>query len=109
MDRRSFMPGTAIGALMLSAKGLAFAQESKDSAPDLNQFPRNETVIVHNPEGVIRNPGWFNPWVAGAGAGTSNGPHQLITDTLWFIDPDAGIEGASDNAVYNLLADGPWE
>ena len=109
MDRRSFMLGTAISALMLSAKGLAFAQEAEGSAPDLNQFPRSETVIVHNPEGVIRNPGWFNPWVVGSGAGISNGLHQLTTDTLWFIDPDAGLEEASDNAVYNSLADGPWE
>jgi peptide/nickel transport system substrate-binding protein len=109
MDRRSFMLGTAAGALLISAKGLAFAQEAEGTSPDLAQFPRNETVIVHNPEGVIRNPAWFNPWVVGAGNGTSNGLHNLTTDTLWFIDPDAGVEGASENAVYNSLADGPWE
>jgi peptide/nickel transport system substrate-binding protein len=37
----------------------------------------------------------------------SNGLHNLTTDTLWFIDPDAGVEGASENAVYNSLADDP--
>ena len=58
MDRRSFLIGTtAVGALMAAGNGLAFGQEAEGSAPDLTQFPRNETVIVHNPEGVIRNPG----------------------------------------------------
>ncbi|UXN73303.1 ABC transporter substrate-binding protein [Devosia sp. A8/3-2] len=64
---------------------------------------------MHNPEGIIRNPGWFNPWVVGAGNGTSNGLHQLTTDTLWLIDPDAGVEGASENAIYNSLADDLWQ
>lgn len=109
MDRRSFMLGTAAGALLLSAKGLAFAQEAAGTAPDLASFPRNETLIIHNPEGVIRNPAWFNNWVVGSGSGISNGLHQLNTDTFWFIDPDAGIEGASENAIYNSLADGLWE
>nr|WP_200940864.1 ABC transporter substrate-binding protein [Devosia sp. Leaf420] len=110
MDRRSFLIGTtAVGALMVAGKGLAFAQEAEGTAPDLAQFPRNETVIVHNPEGIIRNPAWFNLWAVGAGNGTSNGLHQLTTDTLWFIDPDAGLEGASENAVYNSLADDLWQ
>src|SRR5690606_29400176 len=109
MDRRAFLlAGTAAGVLTLAANGLAFAQEAEGTAPDLAQFPRNETVIVHNPEGVIRNPGWFNIWVNGGG-GLSTGVQQLTMDTLWFIDPDAGIPEASDNAVYNSLAAGPWE
>ncbi|WDR06976.1 ABC transporter substrate-binding protein [Devosia rhodophyticola] len=108
MDRRSFMVGTAVGALMLGAKGLAFAQDAEGSAPPLNDFARNETVIVHNPEGVIRNPGWFNIWVNGGG-GTSNGLHQLTMDTLWYIDPDGGVPGKSENAIYNALAAEPWQ
>ena len=109
MDRRSFLIGTtAIGALMAAGKGLAFAQEAEGTAPDLASFPRNETVIVHNPEGVIRNPGWFNIWVNGGG-GLSTGLQQLTADTLWFIDPDAGIPEKSENAVYYSLAEGPWE
>ena len=76
MDRRSFLIGTtAVGALMAAGNGLAYAQDGEGAAPDLGKFPRNETVIVHNPEGVIRNPAWFNPWVVGSGAGTSNGLH----------------------------------
>jgi peptide/nickel transport system substrate-binding protein len=101
------MLGTAAGALMLSAKGLAFAQDA-GTVPDLNNFPRNETVIVHNPEGVIRNPGWFNLWANGGG-GLSTGLQQLTADTFWYIDPDAGIPDASENAIYYSLAEGPWE
>lgn len=109
MDRRSFLIGTtAIGALMVAGNGLTMAQEAEGSAPDLAQFPRNETVIVHNPEGVIRNPGWFNLWANGGG-GLSTGLQQLTADTFWYIDPDAGIEGASENAIYYSLAEGPWE
>ncbi len=109
MDRRAFLlAGTAAGVLTLAANSLTFAQDAEGTAPDLAQFPRNETVIVHNPEGVIRNPGWFNIWVNGGG-GLSTGLQQLTMDTLWFIDPDAGIPEASDNAVYNSLAAGPWE
>jgi peptide/nickel transport system substrate-binding protein len=103
------LAGTAAGVLTLAAKGLAFAQEAEGSAPDLAEFPRKETLIIHNPEGVIRNPGWFNNWVVGAGNALSNGLHQLTTDTFWLIDPDAGLEGASENAIYNSLADGLWE
>ncbi|MFD2648351.1 ABC transporter substrate-binding protein [Devosia albogilva] len=109
MDRRAFLlAGTAAGVLTLAANSLTLAQDAEGTAPDLAQFPRNETVIVHNPEGVIRNPGWFNIWVNGGG-GLSTGLQQLTMDTLWFIDPDAGIPEASDNAVYNSLAAGPWE
>jgi peptide/nickel transport system substrate-binding protein len=109
MDRRSFLIGTtAISALMVAGKGLAFGQEAEGTAPDLADFPRNETVIVHNPEGVIRNPGWFNLWVNGGG-GLSTGLQQLTADTLWYIDPDAGVPDASENAVYYSLADGPWQ
>lgn len=109
MDRRSFLIGTtAIGALMVAGNGLALAQEAEGSAPDLAQFPRNETVIVHNPEGVIRNPGWFNLWANGGG-GLSTGLQQLTADTFWYIDPDAGIPEASENAIYYSLAEGPWE
>ena len=78
------------------------------SAPPLADFPRSETVIVHNPEGAIRNPGWFNIWVNGGG-GWSNGNHQWAMDTLWFIDPDAGIPEKSENAIYYSLAEGPWQ
>ena len=106
MDRRQFLVTTAAGTFMMSATGRAVAQDA--SAPPLADFPRNETVIIQNPEGAIRNPGWFNIWVNGGG-GWSNGLHQWAMDTLWFIDPDAGIPDKSENAIYYSLAEGPWQ
>ena len=44
----------AAGALLASA--LAYAQTSGPA------LPRNQTLIVENPEGTIRNAGWFNIW-----------------------------------------------
>jgi peptide/nickel transport system substrate-binding protein len=104
MDRRSFMLGTAAGALMISANTLAWAQEAESEAPPMTDFPRNETLIVQNPEGLARNPGWFNLW-ATSGGGWSTGLHQLAFDTFWYIDPDAGLDGP----IYNSLASGPPE
>ncbi|WGF86762.1 ABC transporter substrate-binding protein [Marinivivus vitaminiproducens] len=60
--------------------------------------PREETLIVENPEGATRNPGWFNVWALNAG-GQQNGIQQLSLDTLWFIDPEKGLDGAWDNSL----------
>jgi peptide/nickel transport system substrate-binding protein len=60
--------------------------------------PRNETLIVENPEGTIKNAGWFNIWATNAG-GQSTGLHQLTMDTFWYIDPDHGLDGVWDNSL----------
>jgi peptide/nickel transport system substrate-binding protein len=78
------------GALLASASAHA-----QGTAPAL---PRNETLIVENPEGTIRNAGWFNIWAVNAG-GQSTGLHQLAMDTFWYIDPDRGIDGVWDNSL----------
>lgn len=70
----------------------AFAQSSP------SDVPRNETLIVENPEGTIKNAGWFNIWAVNAG-GRSTGLQQLAMDTLWYIDPDHGLDGAWDNSL----------
>jgi len=91
----------AASALVLIGFGTAaYAQDA--AAPPITNFPRNETLIINNPENPASNPPWFNIWVAGAGGGWSNGLHQLSLDTLWFIDPDAGLKGS----LYNELASG---
>lgn len=82
--------------------GLATAQDAE--LPPITEFDRSETVIIHNPEGSLANPGWFNIWVNGGG-GLSTGLQQLTMDTLWFIDPNEGIDGAT----YFSLAAGPAE
>src|SRR6187402_1034051 len=87
------------GALLAGAS--AHAQGAGTSG-----LPRNQTLIVENPEGTIRNAGWFNIWAVNAG-GQSTGLHQLAMDTFWYIDPQRGIDGvwmnslASDKPIYN--------
>jgi peptide/nickel transport system substrate-binding protein len=80
--------------------GGAHAQEM------ISNVPRNQTLIVENPEGTIKNAGWFNIWAINAG-GQSTGLHQLAMDTFWYIDPNRGVDGvwdnslASDKPIYN--------
>ena len=83
-----------------SRRLLALAQEP------ISNLPRNQTLIVENPEGTIKNAGWFNIWAINAG-GQSTGLHQLAMDTFWYIDPQRGLDGvwmnslASDKPIYN--------
>ena len=56
-------------------------------------IPRNELLILENPEGTIKNANWFNIWAINANS-QSNGLQQAALDTLWYIDPDAGIVAA---------------
>jgi len=66
----------------------------------------NQTLIVENPEGTIKNAGWFNIWSINAG-GQTTGLHQLAMDTFWYIDPQRGLDGvwqnslAADKPIYN--------
>ena len=75
-------------------------------AQDISNLPRKDMIIIENPEGVIKNPGWFNIWVNGGG-GVSTGLQQLAMDTLWYIDPNDGVDGpwynslASEKPIYN--------
>ena len=64
----------------------------------ISNLPRKETLIVENPEGTIKNAGWFNIWSINAG-GQSTGLHQLGMDTFWYIDPQKGIDGVWDNSL----------
>lgn len=90
-----------VRALVLAAS--TFALIASASAQGLiSNVPRHETLIVENPEGTIKNAGWFNYWSVNAG-GRSTGLHQLALDTFWYIDPDRGIDGVWDNS----LASGP--
>ena len=72
--------------------GDALAQEP------ISNLPRNQTLIVENPEGTIKNAGWFNIWAVNAG-GQSTGLHQLAMDTFWYIDPQKGVDGVWDNSL----------
>ena len=86
--RRQLLLGAAAG----------FAGTAVHAQGTINELPRNETLIAENPEGTVKNAGWFNIWAINAG-GQSNGLHQLAMDTLWFIDPEKGIDGVWENAL----------
>ena len=85
---------------------LASASLSVSAQEPISNLPRNQTLIVENPEGTIKNAGWFNIWAVNAG-GQSTGLHQLAMDTFWYIDPQRGLDGvwmnslASDKPIYN--------
>jgi len=77
---------------------------AKDVMPGI---PREETIIIEDPSGRSMNPSRFNIWGGGVGS-WSTGLQQLALDTLWYIDPDEGIEGetwlnslAAEPPIYN--------
>jgi peptide/nickel transport system substrate-binding protein len=78
--------------------GVLFASASAFAQGVISDLPRNEILIVENPEGTIQNADWFNIWAANASS-QSNGLHQLTMDTFWFIDPDHGVDGVWNNAL----------
>ncbi len=95
-----------IRAMLLAACVLtpAWGMYSPAEAQGIPQnIPRKELVILENPEGTIKNAGWFNIWAINAGS-QSNGLQQVALDTLWYIDPEKGLDGAWDNS---LAADKP--
>jgi peptide/nickel transport system substrate-binding protein len=61
-------------------------------------IPRRELLILENPEGTIKNAGWFNIWAINAGS-QSNGLQQAALDTLWYIDPERGLDGVWHNSL----------
>ena len=60
--------------------------------------------FAHILDPATGNPACHNLWW-GCGGAWVDGLHQLVFDTLWYIDPNAGIDGV----VHNSLAIGPPE
>jgi peptide/nickel transport system substrate-binding protein len=79
-------------ASLIASTVASFAQGT------ISNLPRRETLILENPEGTIKNPGWFNIWAINAG-GQYTGLHQLALDTLWYIDPERGLDGSWENSL----------
>jgi peptide/nickel transport system substrate-binding protein len=110
--RRVLAAGAVTGAgVLIGAPNITEARRLANvplaqggEAPPTDDLPREQTLILQNPENALANPGWFNIWVT-AGGGWSTGLQQLMMDTLWFIDPNAGIDGVT----HNSLAAGPPE
>lgn len=82
----------ALLAIAWALDAPAYAQGS------ISDLPRKQTLIVENPEGTVKNAGWFNIWAVNAG-GQSTGLHQLGMDTFWYIDPNSGVDGVWDNSL----------
>jgi peptide/nickel transport system substrate-binding protein len=85
-------------AAILIASALIGSAERLSAQGIPSNIPRNETLILENPEGTIKNAGWFNIWAINAGS-QSNGLQQLALDTLWYIDPEHGIDGVWTNSL----------
>ena len=80
----------ALGLLLLASAPTAWAQSQ------FSNLPRNETLILENPEGTIKNAGWFNIWAINAGS-QSNGLQQV------------GPRYASGTSTPNRGLDGVWQ
>jgi peptide/nickel transport system substrate-binding protein len=102
---RNWKTLVASAVVVSMSASVAVPAQEEAVAPPITEFPREETLIINNPEPPATNPDMFNMWVAGNGASWANGLHQLALDTLWFIDPDEGLDGS----LYNQLAAEPWE
>jgi peptide/nickel transport system substrate-binding protein len=90
-----------IRALLLAACALTsqlFLSMSSSAQGIPQNIPRKELLILENPEGTIKNAGWFNIWAINAGS-QSNGLQQSALDTLWYIDPESGLDGVWDNSL----------
>jgi peptide/nickel transport system substrate-binding protein len=70
--------------------------EVKEVAPGV---PRNECLILENPSGTVQPADDFNRWRSGYSGSWVCGLQQLGLDALWYIDPDAGVNGVWDNAL----------
>src|SRR4029453_15369171 len=95
-----------LAAILCSSVGLTILPRDSAAQGALANLPRNETLILENPEGTIKNAGWFNIWALQGGS-QSNGLQQAALDTLWYIDPNRGLDGvwqnslAAEKPVYN--------
>jgi peptide/nickel transport system substrate-binding protein len=93
--KRVMSLAVAIIGMGLSTLGLEPAAQAQSTFSDL---PRSETLILENPEGTIKTPGWFNIWAI-SGGGQSTGLQQVAMDTFWYIDPEKGLDGVWDNSL----------
>jgi len=77
------------------APAAAAPAAAKEIAPGVL---RTETLILENPTGRVTPADDFNRWRPGVQT-SSTGFQQLALDALWYIDPDAGIDGVWDNSL----------
>ncbi len=103
LSRRDFLKQAAAvtAASALPVGALAFQAttvraQDEEVAPGV---PRNQCLILENPSGTVLPADDFNRWRSGYSGIWVCGLQQLALDALWYIDPDAGIDGVWDNAL----------
>ncbi len=104
LSRRQFLKASAAFTAAAALPDQVLGKPSPRVAGRLWQeiapgVPREECLILENPSGSVLPAGDFNRWRAGYGAFWVCGLQQLALDALWYIDPDAGIDGVWDNAL----------
>lgn len=87
--------GTGVPAAAGGGEVAAAQPADKEIAPGVL---RSETLILENPTGKVVPADDFNRWRPGIQS-SSTGFQQLALDALWYIDPDAGIDGVWDNSL----------
>jgi len=88
-------PAAPAAATKAPAAPAAPAAAAKEVAPGV---PRKECLILENPTGRVVPADNFNRWKVGIQS-ASTGLQQIGLDALWYIDPDAGVDGVWDNAL----------
>lgn len=88
-------PGGAAAGAAAGGAAAAAAAGDKEIQPGVL---RRDTLILENPTGRVTPADDFNRWRPGT-ATYSTGLQQIALDALWYIDPDAGIDGVWDNAL----------
>jgi len=82
------------------APGAAAGQQVAASTEEVQPgVPRNQCLILENPSGTVLPADDFNRWRSGYSASWVCGLQQIGLDALWYIDPDAGIDGVWDDAL----------
>src|SRR5512145_2272901 len=86
-----------------SPAGVTAPTAAPTTAPAVKEIqpgvPRDQCLILENPSGTVLPADDFNRWRSGYGGFWVGGLQQLALDALWYIDPDAGIDGVWDNAL----------
>jgi peptide/nickel transport system substrate-binding protein len=100
LTRRDFLKQAAAFTAATTLPSLASQHatvlaQAPEVAPGV---PRDECLILENPTGTVLPADDFNRWRSGANT-YSTGFQQLALDALWYIDPDAGVDGVWDNAL----------
>jgi peptide/nickel transport system substrate-binding protein len=104
LTRRQFLQQAAAFSAAAALPGQALSKPAALLAGPLWQeiapgVPREECLILENPSGTVSPADDFNRWRSGYSGVWVCGLQQLALDALWYIDPDAGVDGVWDNAL----------